>query len=213
MTVAPWDTEVAARYRAGGLGGTLTPRGRFAIVVVDLQNGFTDPECGPGFELSDEVAATRMLLERARAVGVPAYFSAISFAADELDCVWLEKMPVMRELTAGSRWEQIDARLGGVDPERVVVKQTASAFAGTDLATRLRAEQVGTVIVVGATTSGCVRATAVDACAHDLVTYVVREAVGDRETGPHEAALLDLDAKYADVIDLETALDLLGAPS
>lgn len=212
-TAATWTDDVVARYRAGGLGGTLTPRGRVAVVVVDLQNGFTDPACGPGFELGDQVEATRVLLEKARAAQVPAYFSTIAFTEEQQDCVWLEKMPVMRVLTSGSHWERIDERIAPLPDEPIVVKHTASAFAGTDLADRLRAARVGTVVVTGATTSGCVRATAVDACAHDFVTYVVRDCVGDRERGPHEAALVDLDAKYADVIDLDAALTLLGGLS
>lgn len=204
-----WTAGVVARYRAGGLGGTLTPRGRTAVIVVDLQYGFTDPASGPGFDLTDVVEATRVVLDEARAAGVDAYFSTISFDEDQQRCVWLEKMPVMRVLTPGSRWEAIDARLGLTQDESVVVKQAASAFAGTTLADTLRAAGVGTVIVTGATTSGCVRATAVDACALDFVTYVVADCVGDREQGPHEAALVDLDAKYADVVRLEGALELL----
>lgn len=210
-TVTDWESGVTERYRAGGLGGRLTPRGRMALIVVDLQNGFTDPACGPGFDLSAEVAATRRVLDTARAAGLSVYFSTISFNQAQQDCVWLEKMPVMRVLTPGSRWEAIDDRLAVQPHESVVVKQTASAFAGTGLAATLRAQGVGTVVVTGATTSGCVRATAVDACAADFVTYVVRDCVGDREQGPHSAALTDLDAKYADVIGLEQALTLVGA--
>lgn len=210
---AAWTNEVVARYRAGGLGRTLTPRGRVAVVVVDLQNGFTDPACGPGFDLSDEVDNTRVLLDKTRAAQLPAYFSTISFTEEQQDCVWLEKMPVMRVLTAGSRWEAIDERLAPRPDDTIVVKQTASAFAGTGLAENLRAAGIGTVVIAGATTSGCVRATAVDACALDFTTYVVRDCVGDRERGPHEAALVDLDAKYADVIDLDTALALVGGQS
>lgn len=205
------DSGVAERYRAGGLGGRLSPRGGTALIVVDLQYGFTDPACGPGFDLSAEVAATRTLLDAARAGGVPAYFSTISFDESQQSCVWLEKMPVMRVLTPGSRWEAIDDRVAPTADETVLVKQTASAFAGTGLAATLRGRGIGTVVIAGATTSGCVRATAVDACAEDFVTYVVRDCVGDREQGPHRAALIDLDAKYADVVDLVEALSLVGA--
>lgn len=206
-----WTDGVVARYRAGGLGGTLAPRGRTAVVVVDLQHGFTDPECGPGFDLDEVVAGTRQLLDAARAAGLPAYFSTISFDEEQQGCVWLEKMPVMRVLTPGSHWEAIDERLGRRDAEPIVVKHAASAFAGTTLAADLRAAGVGTVVIAGATTSGCVRATAVDACAHDLVTFVVADCVGDREQAPHEAALVDLDAKYADVVGLTSALALVGS--
>ncbi|UUZ59496.1 isochorismatase family protein [Nocardioides sp. B-3] len=206
---ASWSTEVHERYARGGLAGRLTPRGAVALIVVDLQNGFTDPACGPGFDPDDVVTNTASLIERARTAGVPVHFTAIAFP-DGSDRVWLEKMPVMRELREGSRWERIDPRLAVGEGEPVVIKQTASSFAGTDLTEQLRAQGVGTVVVVGATTSGCVRATAVDACALDFATYVVDGAVGDREAGPHEAALLDTDAKYADVVSMDVALRLLG---
>lgn len=209
-TPAPWATQVHDRYTQGGLAGRLSPRGATALLVVDLQNGFTDPTCGPGFALDAVLANTVRLIERARSAGIPVYFTAIAFPEGS-GSVWLEKMPVLRVLVEGSRWELVDARLGVRDDEPVIVKQSASAFAGTDLADRLRAEGVGTVVIVGATTSGCVRATAVDACALDLVAYVVDGAVGDREAGPHLAALLDLDAKYADVVPVDVALRLVGA--
>lgn len=204
-----WTEAVRERYSRGGLAGRLTPRGGLALVVVDLQNGFTDPSAGPGFDLDDVVHGTRLLVDAARDAGVPVVFTTIAFP-DGSDLVWLDKMPVLRELRAGSAWQEIDSRLGASRGEAVLVKQTASAFAGTDLADQLAAAGVGTVLICGATTSGCVRATAVDACAADLVVYVVDDCVGDRELGPHDAALLDLDAKYADVIGLEAALDLMG---
>lgn len=205
----PWEGEVLQRYRAGGLAGRLRPGKRLAVIVVDLQRGFTDPRCGPGFAMDDVVAASRRVLDVARSAGVPVYFTSIAFPQDAPDPVWLQKMPTLGELRPGSGWELVDERLAPGEHEPVVVKQTASAFAGTDLAEQLAARGVDTVIVVGATTSGCVRATAVDACAADLVTYVVEECVGDRERAPHDAALLDLDAKYADVVGLEEALVLM----
>jgi nicotinamidase-related amidase len=94
----------------------------------------------------------------------------------------------------------------------VITKRAASAFHGTDLARRLAAAGADSLVLCGATTSGCIRATAIDACALGLPTFVPRECVGDRAAGPHEANLLDIDAKYADVVDLADALALLPAP-
>ena len=205
----PWDSDVLERYRAGGLAGRLTPGKQVAVVVVDLQNGFTDPACGPGFAMDEVVSGTRALLDAARAAGVPVYFTSIAFSADKPDPVWLRKMPTLDVLRPGSGWELVDDRLAPALDEPVITKQTASAFAGTDLAEQLAKSGIDTLLVVGATTSGCVRATAVDACAADLVTYVVADCVGDREQAPHHAALLDLDAKYADVIGLADALALV----
>ncbi|MEV6336938.1 isochorismatase family protein [Nocardia vinacea] len=201
------DEQVRARYRDGGLLGTLTPGTRPALVVVDLQYGFTEAQYGPGFEMDAVVAAARELVDTARDNRVPVYFTTIAFPVhgDGTAGTWLRKMPAMRELRAGDRSVDIDHRLSRRDNEALVVKEAASAFAGTDLAQQLTAAGIDTVLVAGATTSGCVRATVVDACAADLPAFVVRECVGDREDGPHRAALLDIDAKYGDVIRLATA--------
>lgn len=207
-----WINGVYDRYKASGLAGRLQPGRRPAVVIVDLQAGFTNPECGPGFDLNDVVTSTSELIECARGAGIPVYFSTISFTDEQAEAsVWLEKMPVMSVLRAGSGWDEIDLRLKPLPGEAVIVKQAASAFAGTDLAEQLLHDDVDTVLLCGATTSGCVRASAVDACALDLLTFVVRECVGDREIRPHEGALLDMDAKYADVISLDQALAVIGA--
>lgn len=211
MSTNDWTGEVLGRYRAGGLAGRVGAGARPAVVVVDLQRGFTDPACPPGFELSQVVAATRTLVDRARQTGSPVLFTAIEFPLDRPDRVWLAKMPALGVLRPGTGWADIDPRLGDVPPGDLLIKQTASGFAGTDLAAELHGRGVDTVLVVGATTSGCVRATVVDACAYDFRTLVVRECVGDREDGPHRAALLDLDAKYADVVALDEALRVLDA--
>ncbi|MEV7005065.1 isochorismatase family protein [Streptosporangium sp. NPDC051022] len=184
-----------------GLGGRLTPGGRPAVVVVDLINGFTDPACPPGSDLDEVVAATAGLLAHARARGWPVFFTTIAYAPEELDTlVWLRKMPALTALAEGTHWVEVDARLRGGEP--VVVKKQASAFHGTDLAERLAASGADTLIVTGATTSGCVRATVIDACALNYPVLVPVECVGDRQAGPHEANLYDIDAKYADVVGL-----------
>lgn len=198
-------------YAARGLGGRLDPGKRPAVLVVDLINGFTDPACPPGSDLDDVVAATRALLDGARPAGVPVLFTSIAFTPVQLDeTLWLVKMPAMRVLTVGSRWVDVDARLGRRTDELVVTKQAASAFTGTDLAARLAAAEVDSIILCGATTSGCIRATAIDACALGLPTFVPRDAVGDRARGPHEANLVDIDAKYADVVEQDVALAMLA---
>ncbi|NMI02287.1 isochorismatase family protein [Pseudonocardia sp. K10HN5] len=205
--------DVRERYAARGLGGRLQPGARPAVVVIDLIRGFTDPACSPGSDLSAVVAATRQVLDVARAADVPVVFTSITFAAAELDTtLWLVKMPAMRALLAGSKWVEVDDRLARRQDEAVITKQAASGFNGTDLAGRLAAAGADSLVLCGATTSGCIRATAIDACALGIPTFVPRECVGDRAAGPHEANLLDIDAKYADVIDLADALALLRAP-
>jgi nicotinamidase-related amidase len=201
---------VRALYAQRGLGGRLVPGSHPVVVVVDLINGFTDPGCPPGSDLDAVVAANRTLLDAARAVGTPVVFTTIAFAADGIEgAVWLRKMPAMKVLVDGTTWVEIDARLGRSGTEPVVVKRAASAFANTGLTTLLATLGADSLIITGATTSGCVRATAVDACAAGYPAFVVADCVGDRAAGPHEASLFDIDAKYGDVIGLQEALGLL----
>lgn len=208
MTTATDRDEVLSRYAEGGLAGTLSPGRKPALLVVDLQKGFTDPSCGPGFEMPDVVAETARLVDAAHAAAVPVIFTTIAFAAHE-EPVWLTKMPAMHELREGSAWVEIDPASGIVDGDHVVVKQAASAFSGTDLGEWLATDGIDTVLVCGATTSGCIRATAVDAISLGLRPFVIRSAVGDREQSPHDAALVDIQAKYGEVVPIETALSFI----
>lgn len=200
--------SVLTRYAQGGLAGELKPGRRPALVVVDMQKGFTDPACGPGFEMPDVVAETATLVQSAHDNDVPVIFTTIAFPAGS-DPVWVTKMPALLDLREGSAWTEIDPATGVADTDRVIVKQTASAFSGTDLAEVLADANVDTVIVCGATTSGCIRATVVDAISVGLRPFVVGTAVGDREQSPHDAALLDIQAKYGQVISLEQGLSIL----
>lgn len=210
MNAPSWAAEVAELYSERGLGGRLEPEGRFAVLVVDLVNGFTDPSYPPGSDLSDVVAATKRVLDAARETEALVVFTTIEFAEDQQDSsVWLRKMPALRVLVVGSDLVAVDERLSPRAGETVLAKQAASAFSGTELAEVLRREGVGSVLVCGATTSGCIRATVIDACSLGWPTFVPRQAVGDRAAGPHAANLIDIDAKYADVIDLDQALELL----
>jgi nicotinamidase-related amidase len=104
---------------------------------------------------------------------------------------------------------EIDPRLDFRKSDSLLVKKYASCFFGTDLVSRLLSRRIDTVIIVGCTTSGCVRATAVDAVQTGLRPMVVREAVGDRSAAAHEQSLFDLDAKYADVVTLEETLQYM----
>jgi len=200
-----------ALYARRGLGGRLDPPARPAVVVVDLIEGFTDPACPPGSDLDAVVTATGSVLARARAAGLPVFFTTIAFPPERLDeAVWLRKMPALSVLTEGSHWTRVDPRLAPGPDEPVLTKQAASAFHGTGLAERLAATGADGVVVCGATTSGCVRATVIDACSHDFPAFVPRDCVGDRAQGPHEANLLDIDAKYADVLDAAATEELMA---
>lgn len=210
MQDADWTRDVRAAYATRGIGERLGEAALPALVVVDLVRGFTDPGCPPGSDLDDVVGETARLLATARDSGAPVLFTSIAF--DEFDLansVWLRKMPAMRVLTEGSSHVDVDPRLDRRPGEPVIAKKAASAFTGTSLAASLRASGARSVVVCGATTSGCVRATVIDACAHNLPTFVPRACVGDRAREPHEANLLDIEAKYADVVETERASTLL----
>ena len=118
-------------------------------------------------------------------------------------------MPTLAELELGGHWLELDPRLGARDDEAVLLKKGASGFFGTNLASILVAQKVDTIVLCGATTSGCVRATAVDALQYGFPTLVPRECVADRAQAPHEANLFDIQAKYGDVVPVDEAIAYL----
>ena len=186
-----------------------------ALLVIDLVRAYTDP--GGPFLLPDPgpaVAATRELVDAARAAGRPVVWTVVRYAADLADGgLFVRKVPALAAFAEGA-----DGGWGGLvlDPapgEPVVAKQYASGFAGTSLAPTLHALGADTLVIAGVSTSGCVRATATDALHHGFRPHVVRQACADRTPELHANNLADLDAKYADVDDLAAALDRLGAGS
>jgi nicotinamidase-related amidase len=188
---------------------------RPAVLVVDFSCGFTDPACALGSDLDDAVGATARLLAVARAQSLPVVFTTIAFGPDGADGgIWTQKMPALVELEVGSRWVEIDPRLERREHEPIVVKKGASAFFGTNLPAILVTAGVDSVVLCGATTSGCVRATAVDLLQYGFPALVPRECVGDRARAPHDANLFDIDMKYADVVALDEVLAYLeGLPT
>ena len=201
------------RYEDGGLGGELGFGQRPAVLAVDLVNAFTDPTLPLGADLDAVLQQARRVLDRARAAGVPILFTTVAYDdADLADAgLWAVKVPASAILRAGTPEVELDARLGRRADESVLVKKYASAFFGTDLLSRLNARTVDTLVIVGCTTSGCFRASAVDAIQSGFRPIVVREAVGDRDPGAHEQSLLDLQAKYADVVPVDSVLAHLAS--
>ena len=197
-------------YERARLGQSVTPGSRPAVLVVDFSRGFTDPESTMGSDLTEEVGATNRLLAAARERGIPVIFTTIGFEANLRDgALWLKKAPGLAELQVGGKWVEIDPRLERREGEVVILKKGASAFFGTNLPSVLVSENVDTILLCGATTSGCIRATAVDLLQYGYPTLVPRECVGDRARAPHEANLVDIQAKYADVVSIEDALSYL----
>ncbi len=198
-----------------GFGETRTrpPAGeRPALVVVDLVRGFTDPASPLYCDTDGALDATARLLGAARASGAPVAFTTVEYdeAGARIARAFIAKVPALRVLAPGTAWPRVDERVAPLPGEPVLTKLFASAFFGTPLAAMLAAHGVDTVVVAGASTSGCVRATVVDALQHGYRVVVPREAVADRATGPHEAALFDIEAKYGDVVGVDEAVALLG---
>ncbi|GAB3774159.1 nicotinamidase-related amidase [Nocardioides ginsengisegetis] len=192
-------------------GNPMGPGSKFGIVVVDFQRGFTDPSATYGMDLDSEVGVAYALLERVRRAGLPVYFSVVAHAPDGSDVgLWGLKAPAIATYLKGGPEAAVDERLKPQTDELVLVKQVASACFGTGLLDSLIGDGVDSVLVVGTSTSGCVRATAVDLFQAGIRPFVVADAVGDRDTVAHANALRDLHAKYADVISSETAFAYLA---
>jgi nicotinamidase-related amidase len=204
------DEQAKEVYARARLGESVSLGSRPAVLVVDFSRGFTDPACALGSDLTAEVEATKRLLDSARAKSVPVIFTSIGFEPSLRDAgLWVQKAPALGELRLGGPWVEIDPRLEPREDETVVLKKGASAFFGTNLASILVSQGVDSVILCGATTSGCVRATAVDLLQYGWPTLVPFECVGDRAKAPHDANLFDIQAKYADVVALDDALAYL----
>jgi nicotinamidase-related amidase len=205
------DQEAQEVYAAARLGQSITVGSRPAVLVVDFSCGFTDPECALGADMSAEVEATRRLLDAGRAKGLPVIFTTIGYEPSLKDGgLWLQKVPSLGDLQIGGRWVEIDPRLEPREDETIVLKKGASAFFGTNLPAILVSQGVDSVILCGATTSGCIRATAIDLLQYGYPTLVPRECVADRAQAPHEANLFDINAKYADVVPLDDVLEYVA---
>jgi nicotinamidase-related amidase len=182
---------------------------RPALVLVDIIRGFTDPDCPLGSAADDVVEANRKLLAAFRAKNLPVFFTTVIYHNDQQARVFRDRVPALELLKPGAHWVEVDPRLEPAEGERIVEKQWASGFFKTDLDESLRAMGVDSLVVTGLTTSGCVRATAVDGLQYDYKVVVPAEAVGDRNEEAHRANLFDLNAKYADVLDLSRVMLLI----
>jgi maleamate amidohydrolase len=191
-------------YEDAGITGEIGFGDSPAIIVVDLQTAFTDPACSLGSELDKTVEASAELLGVAREENIPVFFTQCVYRDDTRDgAVFAEKIPSTKELTRDSPWLEIDPRLAPTEDDHIIEKQQPSGFFKTELDTMLTYEGIDTAVVTGATTSGCVRATVVDACSHGYRPIVPVECVGDRAEDPHKANLFDMGSKYADLMHLD----------
>lgn len=207
-----WGLATEDLYADRGIGGEIGFGDRPALVVVDLANGFTDPQYKLASDASSVIEANQSLIPAFRSRGLPIVFTTTAYAPDMRDAgVWVEKIPALAELQLGSHAVEIDERLSREPADHVITKKYGSSFFMTNLASLLVSDRVDTVVVTGVSTSGCVRATVIDACSHGYRTIVPFEAVGDRAEGPHHANLFDMDAKYADVMPTDSVVKRLEA--
>lgn len=212
MTETPLRGQTLGEdYASAGFGGTLALGVRPALVLVDPARAYVDP-ASPLYA-AVEASATAMvaLREAARRAGIPVYQTEVRYDAEgTLGGLFFRKVPALRCFVEGNplgEWAE------GLEPglsETVVTKHYPSAFAGTSLAASLAARHVDTVLIGGWSTSGCIRATALDALQAGFVPVVVREAVGDRHPDPHEANLRDIAAKVGEVRSLAQCVDYLA---
>ena len=175
-----------------------------ALLVVDASVAFTDPQSSLGAEFTEEIAAINRLLELAGQAQWPRFFSTVWYETMSEARVFRDKLPSLNLLEAGSSLVQIDPRLVRSSDDVVFRKTHASCFFGTQLDDWLRSTGVDSLVICGFTTSGCVRATAVDALQYDYRSVVVEECVGDRDQSAHIANLHDIGAKYGDVVSLSS---------
>ena len=210
MTIElPQDDPWVAR----GYGqGEIEPGERPAVLVVDLQYAFTDPAfpLGGASLVERAVEGTARVCAAARSAGVPVFQTVVAWREDGSDIgLWPVKLPVLAEVTLDSRWAQVDERVWD-DSDVLLVKKWPSFFHGTPLASLLAAAARDTVIVTGCMTSGCVRATTVDAFSYGYRTLVPEDCVGDQGREGHEANLRDVHRRYAEVTSADRVVEYLS---
>lgn len=194
-------------YEKQGFGGTSGFGQRSALILVDFVNGFVDPDIFGSPEIELAAQRTVELLETFRALYLPIAYTRVVFAEDGTNHnIFTSRVPALRNLTENVFESQILSQLKPNPGELIVRKQSASAFFSTGLSDWLTFKRVDTCVIVGCTTSGCIRASAVDSMQHNYKTVVVRDCVADRASEPHEANLFDLEQKYADILNKQEVI-------
>ena len=184
-----------------------------ALIVIDLLQGYTTEGSAlyaPG--VVECVKEMPEVLALAREKNVPVIHTRVLYTKPNYEDggVWVKKAPVLLDLVEGHPYADFCEGVEPQEGEVVIIKQYASAFFGTSLVATLNGLGVDTLIITGCTTSGCIRATAVDTVQHGFRPICLRECIGDRAEGPHEANLFDINAKYGDVISKDHAMDYLN---
>ncbi|MEM8728444.1 MAG: isochorismatase family protein [Pseudomonadota bacterium] len=199
-------------YAKAGYHAAQTRGQRPAVIFIDFAVAYFDPDAplfgGPGCQTALDNAAR--IAPVARVSGIPTIFTEVKYQPGGADGgAFYAKVPALSCFDAGQKTQELVPPLAYAPQDIVITKQYPSAFFGTSLAATLHWLKVDTLLLTGVTTSGCVRATCIDAISHGFVTLVVEDAVGDRADEPHKANLFDMSAKYADLISTDAALDYL----
>lgn len=204
-------TDLSSDFAGAGLAGRLEPGSRPALVVVDPARAYTEPTSPLYAGVEDAVAHMKTVVAAARAAAVPLFFTRVLLEHDGDGGRFAQKVPATASFRAGSPLALPIEGLEHQGAETLITKQYPSAFFGTPLASMLTRASIDTVVIVGLSTSGCVRATALDALQLGFIPVIVREAVGDRHAEPHESNLRDIQAKIGEVLALADVVTYLAA--
>jgi len=195
------DTSLQDNYRAT-FNGSIGFGRKSAVIAIDFMKSYTTPDSGLYAEgVVQAVRHAQAFYREARRLGVPIIHTQVQFLPSGDDGgVFVEKLPILRQMTPDNPLTEFDDHVAPEAGEAVIRKQYPSAFFGTPLVSMLTKQGVDTVILTGCSTSGCVRASVVDAMSYGFRVIVPRECVGDRHAAPHESNLFDIQAKYGDVM-------------
>ncbi len=205
-------TEGLGSSYAAHFRGELIFGDRPALIVVDAVQGYIDPAAPIYAGVEGAIPVIASLIQAAREHDVPVIYTVVSYRADGADGgLFWKKLPALQAFVEGSPFAAIPAAIAPRSDELVLTKRYASGFFGTTLATDLAARRIDTLVIAGFSTSGCIRATALDALQHGYAPFVVEDACGDRHPDPHQANLFDLQAKYAEVVRAQRILEQFKA--
>ena len=202
-----WQHSTRADYERKGFAARSGYGRSPALLIVDFINGFTDPSTPLGGDFAWQINATRQLQDAFRRARLPIFYTTIAYDEDLRDAgVFVKKVPSLAILQKGSPLTEVDKRIAPLPGEKVIEKKYASSFFGTNLDMELRLLGVDTVIMAGCTTSGCIRASAIDAFSYGFRVAVPEDCVGDVEEGPHHDNLRDIGRRYGDIVTLDQTL-------
>lgn len=205
-----YEKDTGEFYEQRGIGGRVGFGRRPCVLVVDMQVGLDDPAYKVGADQTPAVEAISSLLPTAREHDVPVIFVRTGYRPDGRDGgLFLKKIPGLIELQLDSPAVDVDPRLEPQDDDILITKKFASAFFQTNLPSLLVAEDIDTIILTGCSTSGCIRAAAIDGISHGYRMILPEECISDRAEGPHRANLFDINAKYGDVVPLAEVVTYL----